>query len=405
LGIWEMDLKRNDYSINSRQFQFSISEQHVSRAPLLTGHEEFKPPSSYKAQIYQVFHGGHPSSKYFQMALVFLICCNTILFAISTLNNVSRRARRFFDLIEMVTVVLFTIEYVLRLWTITENPIYVHPFFGRLKYLISFPALIDISSILPFYLTLMMPAKGVKWPMMTWLRALRVFKILEVQRYKKAIGFLYDVIRINREVLGIGTSVAVLLLLMTATVLYFVRPPNDEEFSNVFQCMYLAILMLTGQGIPDTPDGGFPLLTKFAIAITALFSVAIFALPAAVLAYGFEVEADRLRHWKAKNKRLRAKCEKAGIKFVPIQLDEMADSDDDEAPSTSSSTNTSTPASSVTSPMTSPRAVPMTTTTTMTTSSSSNNSTCVTCPHCSNLITLSIQSAGVNDDIFVLKNE
>jgi len=93
--------------------------------------------------------------------------------------------------------------------------------------------------------------------------------------------------------------------------------------------MYLAILMLAGQGIPEGTLGA---ATQVAVAVTALFSVAIFAIPAAMLAWGFEAEAERLSRKKRRMRKKKEECQKLGIPYVqePDSDESESDSDDDK---------------------------------------------------------------------------
>jgi hypothetical protein len=158
---------------------------------------------------------------------------------------------------------------------------------------------------------------------------------MKTEQYSYAFEALVRVVMSNREILSVGIAVACVLLLVTSSTLYFAQGSSDPDmFGSIPRCMYLAMLMLTGQGIPE---GEFPWYTKALIATTAFFSVAVFAIPSAMLAYGFEVEADRLRKWKLSNKREQARCLKAGVPFVPFLFgvpDFERDEDDEEEPPT-----------------------------------------------------------------------
>merc|ERR1719482_1814021 len=82
------------------------------------------------------------------------------------------------------------------------------------------------------------------------------------------------------------------MLLGCSIGLYYLRPAYDpkDDFSSILACMYLAILMLTGQG---EPDGVMPWYTRIIVSVTALFAIAQFAIPASMLTWGFENEAER----------------------------------------------------------------------------------------------------------------
>merc|ERR1719476_941555 len=98
------------------------------------------------------------------------------------------------------------------------------------------------------------------------------------------------------------------LLLVLSTILFYLRPSEDasqDDFSSIPATMYLSVMMLTGQG---QPEGTLPWYTKVICAVTAIFAVAQFAIPASMLTWGFEQEAERrikLQHEK-RVKRLEA---------------------------------------------------------------------------------------------------
>ena len=85
-----------------------------------------------------------------------------------------------------------------------------------------------------------------------------------------------------------------ILLLTTSTLLYFVNKDNDPvQFGSIPKTMYLSVMMLTGQG---EPEGDMDSLTQLIVVFTAIGSVAVLAIPASMLAWGFEAEAERLIH-------------------------------------------------------------------------------------------------------------
>merc|ERR1712159_912294 len=91
----------------------------------------------------------------------------------------------------------------------------------------------------------------------------------------------------------VTTTVCGALVLLTATLLYYLQKTDDHlsEFSSIPATTYLAVMMLTGQG---GPEGPLPWYTKVVCAATAFLSVALFALPSSMLTWAFEAEAERL---------------------------------------------------------------------------------------------------------------
>jgi hypothetical protein len=108
------------------------------------------------------------------------------------------------------------------------------------------------------------------------------------------------VLYVNSEIMSVSLLLVIFLLLFTSALLWFTASPAERAANNITgvpSAMYLAVLMLTGQG---TPEGELQLISKCVVVITAFLSVPFFAVPAAMLTWGFEGEAERLvqRHRK-----------------------------------------------------------------------------------------------------------
>ena len=200
----------------------------------------------------------------------------------------------FFVLTEAITSSIFMVEYVLRLLTCVESRRFKKygPIVGRLRYLVTLPALIDAAATFPFFLELLF---GVDLPTLTFLRAFRLLRIMKTNAFSKALSAVYRVIYYNREILSVAFILCIFLVLVTAFLMYYLRPrePTEDaaDFSSIGATMYLSTLMLTGQG---GPEGDLPWYTKSVVLLTGVFSIGMFAIPASMLTWGFEAEAERL---------------------------------------------------------------------------------------------------------------
>jgi len=110
------------------------------------------------------------------------------------------------------------------------------------------------------------------------------------------------VIYFNHQILLVALTMCILLMLVTATLLFYLKPgesdsdasghdDGSDDFDSVLATMYLTIMMLTGQG---QPEGNLPWYTKLVCCLTAFLSVPIFVIPSSMLTWGFEAEAERL---------------------------------------------------------------------------------------------------------------
>lgn len=119
-----------------------------------------------------------------------LILLNVVTFICSTLPNLSPEYQKVFNWIEVGTSVFFTVEYGLRLWVCTLNPEYQHPLWGRIRYILTPLALIDLVAILPLYLLILFPQVG----SLNLIRVLWLLRLLKMSRYSESLRTLGRVI-------------------------------------------------------------------------------------------------------------------------------------------------------------------------------------------------------------------
>lgn len=252
-----------------------------------------------------------PHALIFKSFMTFVIIADLIFFIVSTEpkyhNNII-----FFQL-EGVTSTIFLIEYLARLLTATESKSYralgfIH---GRWKYVMTYPALIDALATFPFFLEQFVPGCG-SLPTLTHLRMFRLFRILKTRPFVVALDALYRVFYYNRQVLLVALNVCLFLIVKSAVLLYYFRPPDNTSngFDSILGTLYISILLLTGQGGPDDSTN-MPWYTKTIVMLISIFSVGVFAIPASMLTWGFEAEAARLA---AKNRQTEKEKEKASAR-------------------------------------------------------------------------------------------
>lgn len=173
----------------------------------------------------------------FDLAIQFLIIFSLVTFSIDTLPGLSPWARHLLRCIEVVTVLAFTVEYLLRLLVADRKLRFVFSFFG----------LIDLLAILPFYL-----AAGVDLRSIRIFRMLRLFRALKLVRYVKAIRRFHRALRIAREeIILFGTAAALLLFLSAVGIYFFENEAQPEAFASVFHSLWWAVCTLTTVGYGD----------------------------------------------------------------------------------------------------------------------------------------------------------
>lgn len=242
-----------------------------------------------RARMFQLIEEGHTlPSRLFNGFIMLLILANVVAIVLESVESIYQpHADRFWQF-ELFSVAVFTIEYLLRLWTCIEQPQYYHPVRGRLRYMISFMALIDLMAILPFFLSIFV---GIDTRFLRVLRLLRVFKLT---RHFQSLEILIEVIRMESTVLASAVFVLLVLAVLAAGGIYVAEHDvQPEVFGNIPSSMWWAIVTLTtvgyGDVIPVTLSG-----KVFAMIITML-GVGMAALPAGIIAAGFTREMQKRR--------------------------------------------------------------------------------------------------------------
>lgn len=209
-----------------------------------------------------------PWGRIFDYFIQAMILTSLIAYSIGTLPNNSEQTRVVLRVIEWVSVIVFTFEYVLRVW-VAQKP---------LKYIFSFYGIIDFVAVFPFYIT----SSG----HLLSLRALRVFRIFrafKLVRYNAALNRFNVAARLVREELVLFLMVtAILLFLASSGIYYFENEAQPEDFSSIFASSWWAVATLTTVGYGDVYPitVGGKLFTFFIV----MLGVGIVTIPAGLVA-------------------------------------------------------------------------------------------------------------------------
>lgn len=234
------------------------------------------------AELLEQEHYNDRLSRSLNMALVILILLNLVAIILETVNPIYQQYQRAFWYFEIFSVVIFTIEYLARLWScidLTEADQRT-PTSSRIKYMLSPIALIDLLAILPFYLSLYMAID------LRFLRGLRMLRILKLTRYSPALGVLLEVIKKESHALLAIFLLLVIMLITSAGGIYLLEKEYQPEvFGSVPEAMWWAIITLTtvgyGDVVPVTAMG------KVFAGFIGIIGICMLALPAAIMASGF----------------------------------------------------------------------------------------------------------------------
>jgi len=153
------------------------------------------------------------------------------------------------------------------------------------------------------------------------LRVVRLFRLLKAAPVMSSFDVVARVLYYNAEILCVAFLICAVMILTMATLLYYMRPEDNDDFSSILATIYMAVMMLTGQG---GPEGKLPWKTKIVVIFTAIFAVAQFAIPASMLTWGFEQEAQRRIVKRAQENKKRA------AKLLSGEMDRVSSSSSDE---------------------------------------------------------------------------
>ncbi|HTH16810.1 MAG TPA: ion transporter, partial [Magnetospirillum sp.] len=195
----------------------------------------------------------------------------------------------YFHAFDKVSVAVFSVEYLLRLWTAVEleDSRFRHPLWGRLRWAVSPMAIIDLLSVLPFYLGMFVEVD------LRAIRVLRVLRVFKLGRYSMAMNVMSAVARQEARAIGAVLFVLMVVLIFTSSLMYlFEHRAQPHVFQDIPTSMWWAVVTLTTLGYGDMVP--ITSLGRLLGGLTAVLGVGMIALPAGVLASGFS-EQMRIR--------------------------------------------------------------------------------------------------------------
>ena len=175
--------------------------------------------------------------RFFDYIIQLLIFLSLISFSVETLPNIAEKASVALRYFEIFSVLIFSIEYLLRLW-VSKKP---------LSYIFSFYGIIDILAILPFYMVTFLDLRFLRA-----FRILRIFRALKVIRYNKAIERFGAAFKLVKEEFVLFFACALILIFISsAGIFYFEHEAQPETFKSIFHSAWWAIVTLTSVGYGD----------------------------------------------------------------------------------------------------------------------------------------------------------
>ena len=233
-------------------------------------------------EIVSIAKPGDRVSRAFDLTILSLILLNVAAVIVGSVQAVADRYGRALDVFETFSVVVFTAEYLARLWSCVLDPRYSRPIVGRARFVATPMAIVDLAAVLPFYL----PFVGVDLRFVRVLRLMRVFRVAKVARYSTSLNLMGSVIRSKKEELVLTIVIMVLLIIMSSSIIYYCEhDAQPKAFPDIPTTMWWAVITLTTVGYGDV----YPVtvLGRLFAALIAMFGIGMVALPTGIIGAGF----------------------------------------------------------------------------------------------------------------------
>ena len=239
-------------------------------------------------KIIQPHNGGGAASTVFDWFIIVLIIINVFLVILDTFSGFSETVINIFRYAEIISVVIFTIEYVLRVWTASFLYPDISGVRARLRYCVSFMAIVDLMAILPFYVPFIIP---IDLRVLRIMRLLRLLRLLKVNRYTNALSTIGRVIKRKSTQLISSMLVLFILMVMASVIMYNIEnEAQPDVFRNAFSGLWWSITTISTVGYGDI----YPVtaLGKVLSATIALLGIGLVAIPTGIISAGFIEDAN-----------------------------------------------------------------------------------------------------------------
>ena len=246
-------------------------------------------------------------SKGFNYFLMALIIWSVGEMALETDDNIFLPYREYFNIFDFFTVMVFSVEYAIRIMTAHLDP----ENRGKTRwqsirsYVFSFAGLVDLISILPFYLTF----TNIDLRVLRMIRLLRFFRVFKITRYNDSMKLVVDVIKDKSSEIGVIMGLIIIIMIISSFIMFYAEhEAQPEQFPNVLGCLWWAVVTMTTIGYGDV----YPvtMVGKIVGSTMALLGIGLVAMPTGIISAGFLEKVNERKEKKlAENKKSDGKTE------------------------------------------------------------------------------------------------
>ncbi|MEA2042344.1 MAG: ion transporter [Bacteroidota bacterium] len=229
---------------------------------------------TFKEKAYEiVFEADTVTGKLFDIILLATISLSVLLVILESVPSIQKVAGSYFLIAEWIITIVFSLEYILRIYIVKKKN----------KYIFSFYGLIDLLSVLPLYLNILFPfAHGLS--VIRSLRLLRIFRILKLSRYVSESQTIIKALIAAKHKIGVFFFSIIMIVIILGTVMYIIET-EESGFETIPQSIYWAIVTLTTVGYGDIAP-----ITPLGQAVSSVIMIlgyAIIAVPTGIVTSEF----------------------------------------------------------------------------------------------------------------------
>lgn len=236
----------------------------------MTLRSEQSPPSGVRAWLHEViFESDTPAGKAFDVALLWTIVLSVLAVMLESVAPIRAQYGEFIRIAEWAFTVLFSLEYVLRLFAVSRPMLYARSFFG----------LVDLLAILPTYVSLLLPGAQ-SLLVVRVLRLLRIFRVLKLVSFLGEAEVLLTALRASRPKIIVFLGAVLSTVVIMGSVMYMVEG-EENGFDSIPRGMYWAIVTMTTVGFGDITPKTVP--GQFIASVLMIMGYGVIAVPTGIV--------------------------------------------------------------------------------------------------------------------------
>lgn len=239
-------------------------------------------------QVLEATKSRDKTGRYFNYFIFCLIALNVVAVIIGTVEDIQTVLGGLLYAFEVFSVVVFSVEYLSRIWACVVDERYSRPILGRLRFALQPMSMIDLLAILPFFLPFfVVDARAIRM-----FRLIRIIRVAKIGRYQRSLKLFADVLYDKKEELVLCSTLLLMVLVFSSCVMYFCEvDAQPDKFSSIPQTLWWSVSTLTTVGYGDI----YPItnLGRLLGGLISILGIGMFALPTGILGAGLMEQVQK----------------------------------------------------------------------------------------------------------------